>query len=63
MKISESDKKLIVDELQMLTGVQSDDVDFLYYCLIKDGSYFVEQESIIESDIRVQSLDDWFNSL
>ena len=56
-------RELVVEELQMLTGIQTDDVDLLFYNLVKDGCYFDNQQIKINSDIVVPSLDDWFKSL
>lgn len=56
----------ILDELIMLTGKVSTDKNYLYYLLVKDGSYFEKpKESNAESipDVTVNSLEDWFNSL
>lgn len=58
-----SSRELVVEELQMLTGVQTDDVDLLFYNLVKDGCYFNNQQVKVNSDIVVPSLSEWFRSL
>ena len=52
-------------ELQMITGVVSKDVTYLYYLLIKDGSYFekIKKPEMPKSDRGVLDLESWFNSL
>lgn len=63
-----SKKKTIttIEELQMITGVVSTDLNYLYYLLIKDGTYFdkLEREaSLASQEGVVESFEDWFNSL
>lgn len=53
-------------ELQMLTGVVSDDLSYLYYCLIKGGSYFneIKQKENTTSYVgEAIDSEEWFNSL
>ena len=53
-------------ELYMLTGQVNKDKNYLYYLLIKDGSYFNEepkQPEVIKTDSTVDAFDDWFNGL
>lgn len=70
MKTTRSDK--IKVELQLLTGVITDDINYMCYLLLKDGVYFnkdknieiddtIEKEKIAE--LSCESLDDYFNSL
>ena len=53
------------EELSMLTGQSSNDLSYLYYLLVKDGTYFKkEKEPIkISSPLAVDTLEDWFNNL
>lgn len=56
----------IMRELYMLTGQVNKDKNYLYYLLIKDGSYFNEeprQPEVIKTDSTVDAFDDWFNGL
>ena len=56
----------IMRELYMLTGQVNKDKNYLYYLLIKDGSYFNEepkQPEAIKTDSTVDAFDDWFNGL
>lgn len=59
------DKGIVQTELQMLTGSTSKDISYLYYLLIRDGSYFKQENEpkVVESENTVKSLEDWFNSL
>ncbi len=53
-------------ELCMLTGKVHKDKSYLYYLLIKDGSYFKKSEPspvIHKSETAVDTLDDWFNKI
>lgn len=53
-------------ELYMLTGVVDKDRSYLYYLLIRDGSYFRKNESApekIHTENTVDSLEDWFNNI
>lgn len=64
---TDSDKRdRILMELQMLTGVVSDDLSYLYYCLIKGGSYFNEikqKENTTSYTGEAIDSEEWFNSL
>lgn len=56
----------VLRELYMLTGKVNKDKDYLYYLLIKDGSYFKEEEpepEQIKTENTVDTFEDWFNSL
>jgi len=61
----------IRQELQMVTGVVSNDVDYLVYLLLKDGDYFKEsaESKYVKPDAKdvevqgVQELADWFSNL
>lgn len=64
-------KAKLLGELQMLTGLLSNDYEYMLYMLLKDGSRFKEvvaeskfesSDSEVEMD-AVQCLDSWFNSL
>ena len=53
-------------ELQLLTGTMSKDLSYLYYLLVKDGTYFQKKEVQIEEindECTVPSFADWFESL
>lgn len=53
------------EELYMLTGQVSNDIDYLYYLLIKDGTYREEIQKPMEyqQEVTVDTLEDWFNNL
>lgn len=56
----------VLRELYMLTGKVNKDKDYLYYLLIKDGSYFKEEgpePEQIKTENTVDTFEDWFNSL
>lgn len=57
----------LISELQMITGVVSDDISYLYYCLIKDGIHFKMVDEVksmtFNSNIAVQDVNDWFANL
>ena len=53
-------------ELCMLTGKMNKDKSYLYYLLIKDGTYFKEDEptqEIIADDCTVDDFESWFNTM
>lgn len=57
----------MIDELQMITGSSSNDINYLYYLIIKGGTY-LDRFDIIDSakydTVSVdQSLEEWFNEL
>lgn len=62
-----------ITELQIVTGVVTNDLDYLVYLLLKDGSYFSERvkqdtlksarELITKPDLVVPSVKDWFSKL
>lgn len=57
----------MLEELQMITGSSSNDINYLYYLIIKGGSY-LDRFDIIDSakydTVSVdQSLEEWFNEL
>lgn len=57
----------MLEELQMITGSNSNDINYLYYLIIKGGTY-LDRFDIIDSDkydtVSVdQSLEEWFNEL
>lgn len=58
----------ILQELQMITGIISEDLDYIVYLLLKSGSYFQKQNSekyVIpnESVSIIKNLDEWFANL
>lgn len=57
---------LAFKELSMLTGKTSKDMSYLYYLLLRDGTYFDKKEKkyeIPKEETTVESLEDWFNNL
>ena len=54
-------------ELSMITGKTSKDLSYLYYLLLRDGTFFndnkEELKEIAEDESTVESLEDWFNNL
>lgn len=57
----------MLEELQMITGSNSNDINYLYYLIIKGGIY-LDRFDIIDSakydTVSVdQSLEEWFNEL
>ena len=57
----------MLEELQMITGSSSNDINYLYYLIIKGGTY-LDRFDIIDSAkydaVSVdQSLEEWFNEL
>jgi hypothetical protein len=57
----------MLEELQMITGSNSNDINYLYYLIIKGGTY-LDRFDLIESakydTVSVdQSLEEWFNEL
>lgn len=64
----ESSKQSVVEELQMITGVVSEDMDYLVYCLLKGGEFFRQKKKgnmlqEIEGVEGVEDLVQWFNRL
>lgn len=56
----------IMRELYMLTGVVNKDRNYLYYLLIRDGSYFKEEPpepEVINTENTVDTFEDWFDKL
>ncbi len=53
------------EELQMLTGIVTSDLSYMYYLLLRGGSYFKEAEKpeYIPSAESVDTFEDWFNKL
>ena len=62
-----SGKERILNELQMLTGVLSTDLDYLMYKLLQGGSYFEDLNKAVEKKepfkYEVDSVDAWFSKL
>lgn len=57
----------MLEELQMITGSNSNDINYLYYLIIKGGTY-IDRFDIIDSakydTVSVdQNLEEWFNEL
>lgn len=71
MRLSRSERLKL--ELQMLTGVVTDDMSYFVYLLLKDGDYFKEdrlkdvtikeEEKEKQERLKAMSFDDFFNSL
>lgn len=71
MRVSRDER--IKLELQMLTGVVTDDISYMCYLLLKDGLYFKkerdkeldigkeEKKKVVE--LSCESFEDFFNSL
>ena len=62
MKLPDS---VYLEELSMLVGKVNRDASYLYYLLIKDGSYFKKEEPKVEikTEATVDSLEDWFSNI
>lgn len=57
---------IYIRELSMLTGKVNKDRSYLYYLLIKDGSYFKKEEpkpEEINDASTVSDLESWFNEI
>lgn len=58
---------MLKDELRMLAGVVTEDMDYIGYLLLKDGSYFKEKEEPYEKPKpvieAVESLENWFKNI
>ena len=66
VKQNDDTKERCIAELQFLTGNVSKDLSYLYYLLVKDGTYFNKKESkveVINDEYTVPSLEDWFKNL
>lgn len=52
-------------ELCMLTGKVNKDKSYLYYLLVKDGSFFNQKKEpeVIQNENTVETFDSWFNKL
>jgi hypothetical protein len=62
----EPSEDIYMRELCMLTGKVNRDRNYLYYLLIKDGSYFKEEEptvEVINDESTVNDFANWFNSI
>lgn len=60
------DVKELTQELSFITGVVTDDVDYLVYLLLKDGkkSKHIEEDVVKQEEgyFNEQSIEDWFSS-
>ncbi len=60
-------KNQVITELQMLTGLLTDDLDYLIFKLLEGGSYFEgmdKQEKIGDESVsQVVDLNSWFKEL
>lgn len=62
----EGKEDVLLRELYMLTGKVYKDKDYLYYLLIRDGSYFKSNEPVqkeINDESTVSTLENWFDTL
>ena len=62
----EGKEDVLLRELYMLTGKVYKDKDYLYYLLIRDGSYFKSSEPVqkeINDESTVSTLENWFDTL
>lgn len=62
----EPSEDIYTRELCMLTGKVNRDRNYLYYLLIKDGSYFKENEpaeEVINDESTVSDFESWFNEI
>lgn len=62
----EASEDIYLRELCMLTGKAHKDKSYLYYLLIKEGSYFKESEPISDvgkSESAVDTFSDWFSKI
>ena len=62
----EPSEDAIIRELYMLTGKVNKDKNYLYYLLIKEGSYYNKDKStveVIKDASTVDSFEDWFNNI
>lgn len=62
------DIKKVMEEMQFITGVVSNDADYLLYLLLKSKNKEVEESSVVVVDDKdsyfdEESLEDWFNSI
>lgn len=64
-----SRRELFIQEMQMLTGVVTDDYEYLLYLLVKPSLPLREEkvhkkkETTLKSVSKIESLDDWFEKL
>ena len=65
-------QQMVLTELQMVTGVVTDDINYLMYLVLKDGSFFQKETAgsskfVLSTNTPelsgVESLDDWFAKL
>lgn len=63
-------REQVLKELQMLTGIVSDDLTYLFEQLVKGGEQQQEAEAktefmndVINEDMCEADLDDWFDGL
>ena len=64
---------MLREELKMIAGVVTEDMDYIGYLLLKDGVHFkrLEEEKEEKEEVsfghpcvsQVPSLDSWFNSI
>ena len=67
-----TNRQRVLNELQMITGVVTNDVEYEMYLLLKDGTFFKDmlqeqaEASKVEQPRKLQTpptLEEWFNSL
>lgn len=60
------EEDIYFQELCMLTGKVNRDKSYLFYLLVKDGSFFnkeKEESRVIQNENTVEPFDTWFNNL
>lgn len=60
------EKRLMLKELQMLSGVVTEDYDYLIYLLLKGGSFFSMGNKALlykSTEEKEITLDKWFRSI
>lgn len=62
-------RERILAELQMMTNIVTDDIDYLVYLVLKDGSYFddidtkYEEGNSLRFENKVEDFENWLSSL
>lgn len=58
---------MLREELKMLSGVFTDDINYIGYLLLKDGAFFTknDEEEVQElgSNSQVEDLNAWFENI
>ena len=60
-------KRGIIEELQMISGIMTDDLDYLVYLVLKGGCYFeksrIERFLGVDMVPTVEDLKNWFKGI